>query len=304
MRLTFFLFCMVISILIPIYNRNVVPLVNALSEQAKLLNIPYEIICLDDCSKEHRNENSDLNTIANVSYIELEENIGRSKIRNKLAEYSQYEHLLFIDNDMLVFNPLYLKHYVDVLPLGDCIYGGLTYVDKIDRSDFYLRWYYGTMREAISVEQRNRSPYISIKPCNLLINKKIFNAVKFDERFSSYGHEDTLFSLGLEAMNAKVVHIDNPLLHDGLEDAEVFLMKLKSSCINLKHLIASQSLSSLNSIKLVKVANLIIKFRLHKIYTRVYALFSNGFENNLKSTNASLIVLDLFKLNEFLKNGS
>ena len=39
-----------ISICIPIYNFNVVNLVDELVKQGKTLSVPYEIILIDDCS--------------------------------------------------------------------------------------------------------------------------------------------------------------------------------------------------------------------------------------------------------------
>ena len=54
-----------LSILIPIYNFAVKELVNELSSQAQDLNIPFEILCVDDTSK--------------AIYIEL--NDGLEKLR-------------------------------------------------------------------------------------------------------------------------------------------------------------------------------------------------------------------------------
>ena len=39
-----------LSILVPIYNENVVELVSILQHQCEELELEYEIICIDDCS--------------------------------------------------------------------------------------------------------------------------------------------------------------------------------------------------------------------------------------------------------------
>ena len=55
-----------ISILIPCYDFNAYPLVNILEKQALMLNINYEIICIDDGSFSSKNEiNQKINLLTN-----------------------------------------------------------------------------------------------------------------------------------------------------------------------------------------------------------------------------------------------
>ncbi|HEX8350923.1 MAG TPA: glycosyltransferase, partial [Hymenobacter sp.] len=75
-----------LSILIPIYNRDVTELVQTLQQQATEWEGPVEIICLDDGSQEEfRALNQPLASLAGVHYEELSHNIGRAAIRNRLA---------------------------------------------------------------------------------------------------------------------------------------------------------------------------------------------------------------------------
>jgi hypothetical protein len=46
-----------LSILIPIYNFNAVPLVKELQKQCMECDLEFEIICDDDCSTLHQQEN-------------------------------------------------------------------------------------------------------------------------------------------------------------------------------------------------------------------------------------------------------
>ena len=80
-----------VSILIPVYNCDVVKLVNDLEFQAVKLGIPYEIVCIDDNSSEHYHNHS-LSEKENIVWAELNENKGRSIVRNLLAEKSKYEN--------------------------------------------------------------------------------------------------------------------------------------------------------------------------------------------------------------------
>ena len=89
-----------LSILIPVYNFNIVPLVKELHGQASRLSIPFEIIVLDDCSSELlRDQNKEVSSLPGVKFKILDRNIGRARIRNRLAEMAKYSSLLFMDCD-------------------------------------------------------------------------------------------------------------------------------------------------------------------------------------------------------------
>ena len=103
-----------LSILIPTYNYNIVPLVRDLRSQLHKENIIFEIICIDDASQSELNLiNEEINSFEFCSFSSLEKNFGRSKIRNFLAKKAKYEWLIFLDGDVLpaqssfIFNYLY-----------------------------------------------------------------------------------------------------------------------------------------------------------------------------------------------------
>ncbi|HEX3009978.1 MAG TPA: hypothetical protein VHO90_20420, partial [Bacteroidales bacterium] len=48
-----------------------------------------------------------------------------------------------------------------------------------------------------------------------------------------YGHEDSVLGIAFYQNDISVVHIENPVLHDGLEPTEVFLSKTKEGVTNL-----------------------------------------------------------------------
>ncbi|MBO7590721.1 MAG: glycosyltransferase family 2 protein, partial [Prevotella sp.] len=104
-----------ISILIPTYNHVCVELVSTLQRQASQLPISYEIIVADDGSTlaETIKANRAINDYTNSRYIERPENAGRAAIRNYLAEKASQPWLLFIDSDMVVRRPDFLRQYVD-----------------------------------------------------------------------------------------------------------------------------------------------------------------------------------------------
>ena len=84
-----------LSILIPSYNFEISKLIADLNKQATELQIKFEIVVIDDASNSYfRSKNSNIRKHDSVKYFELSENIGRSKIRNKLAEMANYQNLL------------------------------------------------------------------------------------------------------------------------------------------------------------------------------------------------------------------
>ena len=100
-----------ISILIPCYDYNAYPLVSKLEKQALILNINFEIICIDDASFSSKNEtNQKINLLTNSRFIESRKNLGRIKNRLLLAENSQYNWLLFIDVDTNPIGESFLKY--------------------------------------------------------------------------------------------------------------------------------------------------------------------------------------------------
>ena len=92
---------MMLSILVPIYNYNAVPLVKKIGEQANKSEILFEIICWNDASTLFLTENQELTQLPGVRYNFSDINQGRSKTRNQLARMAQYDWLLFLRDDGL-----------------------------------------------------------------------------------------------------------------------------------------------------------------------------------------------------------
>lgn len=100
-----------LSVLIPIYNYDCRRLINSLSAQAENLDVEYEILAFDDGSSLFLEENREVKNLPHVVYRELGKNIGRSAIRNLLADEARYPYLVFMDCDMQVVSDSYLKNY-------------------------------------------------------------------------------------------------------------------------------------------------------------------------------------------------
>ncbi|MEJ7665839.1 MAG: glycosyltransferase [Hymenobacter sp.] len=92
-----------LSILIPVFNRDVAALVGSLQAQAGDWPGAVEIILLDDKSAENcQRMNRPLAALPGVRYEELPANVGRAAIRNQLAAKAEHDWLLLLDNDSLL----------------------------------------------------------------------------------------------------------------------------------------------------------------------------------------------------------
>jgi glycosyltransferase involved in cell wall biosynthesis len=86
-----------LSVNIPVYNIEVVDLVNDLHQQATKLNIDFEIRVYDDGSDEiFKSLNRILKNKPNVVYREMEKNTGRAGVRNKMGADSVFDWLLLL----------------------------------------------------------------------------------------------------------------------------------------------------------------------------------------------------------------
>lgn len=223
-----------LSILIPVFNYDVTDFVRSLHHQASETGIPFEIRCYDDASQKHKDKNKLIAQLSSVVYKELPENRGRASIRNLLASEAVFENLLFLDCDGYPASDYFIRNYLKTLQPGIVIFGGRSYTSTPpDDKKLYLRWLYGIKRESASANVRNADPYKSFMTNNFLIPKTVFEDIRMDENLKDYGHEDTLFGYELLKRNIPIQHIENPLIHLGLETADTFLKKTEAGIKNL-----------------------------------------------------------------------
>jgi glycosyltransferase involved in cell wall biosynthesis len=286
-----------LSILISTYNYNVYPLIQGLETQALQANIIFEIICIDDGSFSVLNEeNQKINALPNCSFTENKKNIGRSKIRNQLAERAKYDWLLFLDADVMPVNKNYLTNYVNAIRVdSEVIYGGILYQKETPSHDSILRWAYGKKREALNVQQRNKNKYLRFLTLSFLIKKSVFNKARFNESIPNNRHEDTLFAYDLEKQKINLLHIHNPVYHLGLETSKEYLEKSLLSNDSLLIFI-KKGLLSYNYTLITKVFKICKILMLNHLLVYLYKTFKTKFEYNLLSEKPSLFVFDLYRL--------
>ena len=216
-----------LSVCIPVFNSNVEQLVKTLYFQKSKLKHIVEIIIIDDASElSYKEQNRKLGKYID-RYVELDENIGRARIRNLFLNYATKPNLLFIDSDSYIDNSDFLGSYIDILKKGDVavIVGGSIYSDRRPEKNRVLRWRYGLKVESKSAEIRNVNPYMSFKTNNVLMPVEVLRDTPFENSLKGYGHEDTLMGYELKKANVGIVHIDNGVINEDLDTNEEFLLK-------------------------------------------------------------------------------
>lgn len=284
-----------LSILIPIFDFDVRPLVAGLHMQCTAAGLAFEILCFDDGSqagfkKNHRG----LAAMEGVEYREMPANLGRSGIRNALGKAARYEWLLFLDCDSGLVGPHYVQYYLDHLAPGTLVYGGRCYADAPPADPrLFFHWKYGRQREQTSAAQREAAPWHSFMTNNFLVPKQVFLEVLFDEALRQYGHEDTLFGLELAKRQVAIRHIDNPLEHLGLEPAATFLHKTRQGLQNLH---ALWRRGTPIDTRLLRAFEKCRSLRLAGPLGLAFPLFQPLFLRHLTGSSPNLAIFDFYKL--------
>ncbi len=288
-----------LSILIPTYNYNVYPLACQLEDQCDKCGITFEIICYDDGSESELNkENNKINQLNNSTFKTLSENVGLSNNRNKLADASKYNLLLFIDGDSLLPNHNYISNYIIAIKENtDVIYGGRIHPKSVSPAR-KLRWKYGIYREDKTSNHRNKNIYKATLFNNTLIKKEIFNKIRFEKSIKEYGHEDTILAYNLKVQNASIFHIDNPVLHNDVDLNSVYFLKTQKALKNL-NVIYKTKIINPDFVTFLKLFKTLKTYKLNYPFAGCYLLLQSLFKYNLKSNRPYLFVFDLFRISFF-----
>lgn len=285
---------MTYSVCIPIYKQNAIELCRELSQQAEELEKVIEILVIDDGSSEKWEiENHEISKLKKVNFEILEKNIGRSAIRNLLAQKAQGEYLIFLDGDSLIFKSDFLKTYVEFTN-PKVLIGGRSYPEKPIKN-FELHWNYGRLKESKPATIRNINPYSNFHSNNFLVDKKLFQSIGFEEKLSQYGHEDTLFGYRLERGNHQIDHIDNPVLHGTLENNIEFLKKTE---LGLQNLLIINDLEA-NFKSKSTILRLFLKIKalgFSGLFKTLFRVQKKSLRTNLQGENPSLKKFNLYKL--------
>ena len=291
-----------ISVCIPVFNGDVISLVKSLADQRELLENKVEIIVIDDCSGiDWKLKNESIKKSCN--YIELKENIGRSKIRNRFLEYAQGEFLLFIDGDSEIIDSLFIQKYIDFIEENspDVLVGASIYLSDTPDRKYLLRWKYSRKRESKNATERKKIRG-GFKTNNFAIKRSVFSTIKFNSELVGYGHEDTLFGIELDRNNIKIDHIENPVLNKHLDSNQLFLIKTKNAIQNLVLLYEkSTEIPDIKRIRLILFYEKIKKWKLINFVNLIFLMCHPMLLKLMQSGCFFLWMFDFYKLGLFVR---
>lgn len=294
-----------LSILIPVYNHDCSVLVKTLHEQASSIpSLQFEILVYDDASssEDAMKRNRLIRDLAHCNLIELPENIGRSRIRNMLAQAASFAHLLFLDSDVQVPDG-FVANYLNADAEWAVVCGGASPIDANDmafkQSDLRSNLRYRYELKAVprfSVGNRQKHPYQGFRSTNFMVKRDVMLRCPFEERIRQYGYEDVLWGKLLQTQCITIKHIDNPVTVDDYEPNDAFLEKTLEGLHTL-HFIAEemQGYSSL-----LGTSNLIIRYHLRKTLLAGYRCISTMIRRNLTGKHPNVYLYNAFRLCEYL----
>ena len=287
---------MTLSILIPSFNWDCTTLIHDLLEQ-----IPQdaEIIVGNDksTSEEVIKAYQKIAGMKQCRVFEPTENLGRSRIRNRLFELSSGKWILFIDCDTKVDSTDFIQKYLDAIEKtpADIYYGGMKNTMECPKG-CELRWTYETKAaERLTLAYRQAHPFDSMTTQNFMISREAFIQTGFMEEITEYGYEDTVLFSQLESMGKKVCHIENRLIHLDIDTNSSFLAKTR------------QALRTLHSLpedirpktRMTKTYDLLRKWHLHRAFALLHLLLLPVTRRFLCSRFVSLKLFQLYKLGYF-----
>lgn len=287
---------MTLSVLIPIYNYCARELVEAVDALISCEGIDAEIVVADDASTISTAWMHELQCANALTLWHAPRNLGRAAIRNRLAEMSHGEWLWFVDCDTALAPAFSLRRYLDAGTESDVLCGGLTTPDRQPAGASLRFRYEQADSRRRTAEVRSREPYRQLSTCNLFIKRNVFASIRFCEDIKRYGYEDALFGVELEKRQASIRHIDNPVVHLGLETNEVFLAKTEVALQTLRSLEGNMNGSS----RIQELARRLRRWHLSGLAHLCFRLSKRAMRANLLSERPNLTVFSLYKLGYYL----
>lgn len=295
---------MKISLLIPVFDYDIIALVHSMKNAMGQVPDFCEILIGDDGSSAVYREKYKSLITENVSIISSKKNIGRAAIRNRLALKAKGDFLLFIDADVMMPGTAeaYILKWLPYMNTSRVICGGTLYHDSPPGDpDKLLRWKYGKWREQKSAAERNKHPHAAFSTFNVLIDKTVFSKIRFNEELKQYGHEDTLLGYQLKKAGINILHIDNGLVHEGLESNRDFLNKTKLGIENLSKLYdqVTDKRTFSDIVLMLRIYNRLKYFGFARILSVIYIRYRDRMEIRLDSGNISLFLFAIYKMSMF-----
>lgn len=219
-----------LSVLVPYYHDDPSDLLRALIAQS---SGDVEILLYDDGTADAE-VNKRLQNIAKtggvpVTLLFAAKNMGRSYARNSLQAAASAPWLLFLDADMMPEDDAFLTRYSAVIDenSADIIFGGFTMPERVE-PQFELHRAFSAGSDCLTAEQRSAFGPKYVCSSNLAVRSAILDAQPFDTAFTGWGWEDSEWAARVAGKH-RLMHLDNPAVHLGLESTDTMLKRFATS---------------------------------------------------------------------------
>jgi hypothetical protein len=173
------------------------------------------------------------------------------------------------------------------------VVGGLRHQQENLNPNLSLRFKYEKEADKHrSAAERSLHPYSKFTPFNVMIRRSTFLCIGFDEDCKEYGYEDALFGVELMKREIQILHIENPLIHMGLDTNEIFLRKSETALRTLKSLGDKMECHSYVGRTYLKFK----KWRIDWMIKGFHQLFGKTIRCHLLSSRPSLFWFSVYKL--------
>jgi len=232
-----------VSVLIPFLRDDPTELLGLLDEEAGAVDRAVEIILLDDGTNDPELTGRLQAVVREMALparlITLRKNEGRSKGRNRLAQAARAGSLLFLDSDMRPDHRRFLWTWADLVAREDpaVAFGGFSLLQAPTDARFSVHRSMAARSDCVPFQERARTPEKYVYTSNLLVRRDVLQAETFDADFVGWGWEDVEWAMRV-SRRFRVVHVDNPATHMGLDTVEALAGKYEQSAGNFARVVA------------------------------------------------------------------
>lgn len=231
-----------LSVLIPFFRDDPCELLALLDEEAQAQGGSVEIVVLDDGSGDKALATRVAASVRGMAlparFVKLAANEGRSRGRNRLAGHARGGSFLFLDADMRPDSRRFLQTWADLVAREDpaVAFGGFSLVQASNAAEFAVHRAMAARAECVPYTERARQPEKYVYTSNLLVRADAFAAEAFADDFKGWGWEDVEWGMRI-ARRFRVVHVDNPATHLGLDTVEQLAAKYEQSVDNFARVV-------------------------------------------------------------------